>query len=242
GSLSSAPNAWTFSGHGGLDGLTAGMTEAEAAAAGGSFGFALALQDVKGSVLHDGDGWVDFGPAGGSYYYSRPRMAARGTLTLDGQQLRVTGSVWFDHQWGDFISVGGGGWDWFAVNLSDGTDLTLSLVRNADGSLPLVYGTIVDATGEAAHLGPHDFTVAATGSWTSPTTGIAYPSGWRLTIPGKDLTIDLVPTLPNQELDTRATTGVVYWEGSQVVRASRAGTNLDGEAYVELTGYGPPTP
>ncbi len=62
----------------------------------------------------------------------------------------MTGSAWFDHQWGDFIAVGGGGWDWFAVNLADGTDLTLSLVRAADGSYPLVYGTLVDAVGTGA--------------------------------------------------------------------------------------------
>ena len=49
--------------------------------------------------------------------------------------------------------------------------------------------------------------------------------------------IDLSPTVADQELDTRATTGVVYWEGSQVVRATRDGVPVDGEGYVELTGY-----
>jgi predicted secreted hydrolase len=68
-------------------------------------------------------------------------MDAAGVLRLDGRDLHVEGDAWFDHQWGDFISVGGGGWDWFAVNLDDGTDLTVSLVRDADGSYPLVYGT-----------------------------------------------------------------------------------------------------
>ncbi len=79
-------------------------------------------------------------------------MAATGTVTLGGETLEVEGDAWFDHQWGDFISVGGGGWDWFAVNLDDGTDLTLSLVRAADGTYPLVYGTLVDADGTARHL------------------------------------------------------------------------------------------
>ena len=72
-------------------------------------------------------------------------MAAGGTLTLGGTAFPVTGTAWFDHQWGDFIAVGGGGWDWFAVNLEDGTDLMLSLVRDTDGSYPLVYGTLVEA-------------------------------------------------------------------------------------------------
>ena len=75
-------------------------------------------------------------------------MTASGSLALGDRVLNVDGNAWFDHQWGDFIAVGGGGWDWFAVNLDDGTDLTLSLVRDADGSYPLVYGTLVD-TGRA---------------------------------------------------------------------------------------------
>ena len=66
--------------------------------------------------------------------------------------MQVTGEAWFDHQWGDFIAVGGGGWDWFAVNLADGTDFTLSLVRAADGSYPLVYGTYVAPDGTVTHL------------------------------------------------------------------------------------------
>ena len=89
-------------------------------------------------------------------------MTASGSLVLGEQTLDVEGSAWFDHQWGDFIAVGGGGWDWFAVNLDDGTDLTLSLVRDADGSYPLVYGTLVDADGQSRHLSPDAFTVEVT--------------------------------------------------------------------------------
>ena len=78
-----------------------------------------------------------------------------------------------------------------------------------------------------------------TGDWTSPTTGATYPAGWRIELPGEDLVVELTPSVAQQELDTRASTGVVYWEGSQVVRATRGGEPLGGEAYVELTGYGP---
>src|SRR6185503_10494726 len=175
------------------------------------------------------DGWIDFGPAGGSYYYSRTAMDASGTVTLDGSESHVAGRAWFDHQWGDFISVGGGGWDWFALNLDGGTDLTLSLVRNADGSYPLIYGTVVDPDGTTRHLGRDDFTVNVTSRWTSPTTGADYPAGWTIEIPGlDDLVIELRPTVAAQELDTRSTTGVVYWEGSQVVTATRGGVPIGG--------------
>ncbi len=145
----------------GTDRLTASLAPDEAAAAGapGGLGLDLRLEATKPPAFHDRDGWIDFGDAGGSYYYSRTAMAATGTLIVDGRTLQVEGTAWFDHQWGDFISVGGGGWDWFAVNLADGTDLTLSLVRDADGSYPLVYGTLVDRAGATRHLERDAFTV-----------------------------------------------------------------------------------
>ena len=226
--MAGAP-AWTMAGSNGNDHLLAADPR--------GFGLDLSLEATKPAALHDTDGWIDFGPAGGSYYYSRTAMTATGTLTLDGRPLTVDGTAWFDHQWGDFISVGGGGWDWFAVNLADGTDLTLSLVRDADGSYPLVYGTVVAPDGSVRHLDRDAFSVDVTGRWLSPTTGADYPAGWTIHIPGDDLTIELRPTVAAQELDTRATTGVIYWEGSQVVRAMRGGVTLGGEGYVELTGY-----
>jgi predicted secreted hydrolase len=231
--------AWTMAGSGGDDRLAASLSPEEALDAGSAGGLSLelAVRSTKPAALHDGDGWIDFGPAGGSYYYSRTGMTATGTLTLDGEEMAVEGMAWFDHQWGDFISVGGGGWDWFAVNLDDGTDLTLSLVRDVDGSYPLIYGTVVGSDGSVRHLGRDDFTVNVEGQWTSPETGAIYPAGWTIEIPAERLTIELSPTVAAQELDTRATTGVIYWEGSQVVRATRGGIPLGGRAYVELTGY-----
>jgi RND superfamily putative drug exporter len=224
---------WRMSGVGGQDTLDAD---------GASGGIHLQLSPVHDEVaMHDNDGWVDFGPAGGSYYYSRTRMDATGAISVGGDDalVNVEGEAWFDHQWGDFIAVGGGGWDWFAVNLEDGTDMTFSLVRSADGTYPLVYGTLVNPDGSTRHLAEDEFTVTSTGSWTSPNTGAVYPAGWVITVPSGDLEIKLSPTVADQELDTRPTTGVVYWEGSQDVAATRAGEPIEGKAYVELTGYAP---
>jgi len=230
---------WAMAGADGTDRLAATLSATEATAAGLDGGLTLQLDLVatKPPALHDTDGWIDFGPAGGSYYYSRTAMTASGSLVLGERTVDVEGSGWFDHQWGDFIAVGGGGWDWFAVNLDDGTDLTVSLVRDSDGSYPLVYGTLVDAAGRSRHLPPDAFLVEVTDEWTSPRTGATYPAAWRVSVPGEDLEIELEPTVADQELDTRETSGVIYWEGSQDVRATRRGTTLGGEAYVELTGY-----
>jgi predicted secreted hydrolase len=230
---------WTMAGSGGHDTLSAltGPAEAAGTTMPNGFGLQLALTALGPPVLHDGDGWVDFGAAGGSYYYSRPRMSAAGTLDVNGEPVAVTGTAWFDHQWGDFIAVGGGGWDWFAVNLDDGTDLTISLVRGADGTDALVYGTLVHSDGTSSHLAGDQIAVETLGHWTSPRTGATYPSGWRVRLAGAGLDLVVTPTLRDQELDTRSTTGVVYWEGSERVSGTRGGRPVAGKGYVELTGY-----
>jgi predicted secreted hydrolase len=230
---------WTMTGGNGRDAITATATGPEVLGDPvDGLGLDLRLSQSTPPALHDTDGYVDFATAGGSYYYSRTSMTAEGTVTLGSRTLAVTGDGWFDHQWGDFISVGGGGWDWFAVNLADGTAITLSLVRAADGSYPLVYGTLVDPKGASRHLDRDAFAVDVTDHWTSPATGATYPAGWTVRLPREGLEIRLLPTVAQQELDTRATTGVVYWEGSQRVTATRNGLPVAGQAYVELTGYG----
>lgn len=203
--------------------------------------FALQLSAPEAPVLHDNDGWVDFDVAGGSYYYSRTRMPTGGTLTVDGEVLAVQGTSWFDHQWGDFIAVGGGGWDWFALTLDDGSargiEVTLSFVRAADGSYPLIYGTWINGDGDYDRIDGSEIQLTPTGEWTSPHTGATWPSGWKLKIPTRGLQVTITPDVKDQELDTRATTGVIYWEGSNVVRGSLNGRPVRGDAYVELTGY-----
>ena len=96
--------------------------------------------------------------------------------------MQVSGEAWFDHQWGDFIAVGGGGWDWFAVNLDDGTDFTLSLVRAADGSYPLVYGTYVAPDGSVSIFAER-VQRNRNGHMEVPATGPTYPAGWQIDIP-----------------------------------------------------------
>jgi predicted secreted hydrolase len=230
---------WAMRGTDGRDAIAFELSPAEAAEAGvpGGMALDLTLTPTKPAALHDTDGYADFGPAGGSYYYSRTRMDATGSVVLDGVRQPVEGSVWFDHQWGDFIAIGGGGWDWFAIELDDETDLMVNRVRAADGSYPFAYGTLVGADGTTAHIPGDGMSIDATGTWTSPATGTTYPSGWRVRVPGEGLDLTVTPTIPGQELDTRETTGVIYWEGSTDVTGTRDGAPVSGAAYVELTGY-----
>ena len=121
------------------------------------------------------------------------------------ERLAVTGDAWFDHQWGDFIAVGGGGWDWFAVNLDDGTDLTLSLVRDADGSYPLVYGTLVDPDGTCPHLARRRRSASRSrraGRAPRPARDLPRRLA-RSTCPAEALVIDLAPTVAGTRSSTR---------------------------------------
>jgi predicted secreted hydrolase len=203
------------------------------------YGFTLHLNPLKPPVLHGVTGYIGVSPGELSYYYTRPRLAVSGTLTAHGRPHAVTGLAWMDHQWGDFSLEGPGGWDWAGVQLSDGSDLMVSVLRDGGGRTVLAYGTLVSAQGEARHLAGDALRLTATGRWTSPATGISYPSGWELEVPGAGARLALRPVLPEQELDTRDTTGRVYWEGQVRVQGATATGPVTGRGYVELTGYAP---
>ena len=230
-----------MSGTGGDDRLRAALAPDEAALAGspGGLGLDLRLTATKPAALHDRDGWIDFGPAGGSYYYSRTAMTATGSLDLDGRSLAVEGVGLVRPPVG---------------RLHLGRRRRLGLVRGQPRRrhrpdalararrrrLATRSSTARSSTptGPSATSIADAFTVEVTDRWMSPATGADYPAGWTIRIPGEDLDDRRSqPTVAAQELDTRATTGVIYWEGSQVVRATRAGTPLGGQGYVELTGY-----
>lgn len=206
-------------------------------AQGKQYGIDLDLHSLKPPMLHNGVGWISFGPVGDSYYYSRSRMQIQGTIDDHGQNEAVTGLAWMDHQWGNFIVVNGGGWDWYSVQLTDGTEAMVTVLRDQPGNVAATYGSYSDREGKVTNLDAADIAVKATGSWTSPHTGARYPSGWQLRLPKQGLYLTIEPVLADQELNTLQTTGVAYWEGDVRVTGTRDGTPISGQGYVELTGY-----
>ena len=224
-----ALSGWTAHGLGGHDSLAAAMNE---------YAIALSLTGAKPAVLHGGNGIITYGDAGYSYYYSRTRLSVSGTITDHGARLAVTGLAWMDHQWGNFVSLAGAGWDWYSIQLDDGTEYMLYVIRDSEKRPVSMFGTAVTGTGGAQGLQPDALRFLALGSWRSPHTGGIYPSGWRVTIASRQLTLTLMPLLRDQELVTAASTGVAYWEGAVAVRATTAGgRTIGGVGYVELTGY-----
>ncbi len=197
----------------------------------------LNLRPAKPPVLHGRTGYIGVTANELSYYYSRTRLDAQGTLVDHGEPASVQGSVWMDHQWGDFSLDGGGGWDWLGVQLDDGNDLMVSVLRNSSGDVVLTYGTLVGPQGQTEHLDRGAVQLRATGRWVSPKTNITYPMGWVVEAPSAGLTLDLQPVILDQELDTRDTVGRAYWEGQVKASGQANGKPVAGLGYVELTGY-----
>ncbi len=197
----------------------------------------LTTEPQKPPALHMG-GIIDYGPAGFSYYYSYTRLSVSGIMVEGGRPISVRGTAWMDHQWGNFIPLAGGGWDWFALQLDTGEDLMVYVLRDPSGRPLGGYGTFIDTAGTVRSTDPRHLQVAPLSQWTSPRTGITYPMGWALNVPELDLELQLRPVLADQELDTRKSTGVIYWEGEVTVEGLKGSVPVRGEGYVELTGYG----
>ncbi len=197
----------------------------------GGYEYDLTLEATTEPLLHQG-GLVDFDFAGVTYYYTRPRLAVNGTLTLpDGATTRVTGLAWLDKQWGDFQPVAVE-WDWTSIQLEDGTDLMVSSLYEREGALIERYATL-RRPGRAART-LFDREVSFTPGepvWRSPVTGTAYRTHWNVDVPAEGLSLELRPLEEESEYRSE-TIGVTYWEaGVDVLDPSG---EVVGQGFVEL--------
>lgn len=222
-----------------VTGPTIGQARLRAAVVAGDLDLSLdlTLRDLKGPILQGDRGYSRKGPEPGnaSYYYSLPRIETTGAVTLRGQTWSVAGLSWMDHEFStSALGPELAGWDWFSLQLSDGSEVMLYALRRADGSRdPFSSGALIAADGATRTLVPDEFEIVATGEWRSPRTGGRYPAGWILTLPRADLRLTVSPLLADQEMRT----SLPYWEGAVVVEGTRAGQAIAGRGYVELTGY-----
>ena len=221
--------------------------------------WSLGMKDDGTMQLHAGDGarslelqlesakpWTLHGDAGlsakadvpghASQYYSGTRMRSRGTLQIEGQQLAVEGESWFDHEWAtNQLTPGQVGWDWFSVQLDDGTELMIYRLRKKDGSVDgASSGSFIATDGSVRHLRLDEMRLTPTKFWQSAKTHGRYPIGWRVEVPVLGLALDVTTPVEAQEL---ALDPVAYWEGMIDVRGKRDGREVNGHGYLELTGY-----
>jgi predicted secreted hydrolase len=201
----------------------------------------LLLTPLKEPVIHGADGVSRKASCAGcaSHYYSLSRMKAEGTLTIGTQTVPVVGLSWMDHEFGTkMLGERIVGWDWYAVQLDEGTELMLYVLRNLDGTIDSnSAGTFVGKKGSTRFFTAKDFSVKKLGDWKSPASGVTYPSGWQITIPIAQVELTLRPALLDQELITNLDT---YWEGASTVEGKFGQATVKGEAFVELAGYQDP--
>ncbi len=209
------------------------------AAQAGDFAVALHLQALKPLVKQGQRGYFRKGsePDNASYYYSYTRMVTDGTIILHGNKFAVHGLSWMDREWGtSSMSPQQTGWDWFALQLNDNSELMYYRLRRNDGlSDKHSGGTLFLADGGRRELQYRDVMIEELDKWTSLVSGITYPILWHLSIPASKLELDIVPLIKNQELNV----SYRYWEGAVRVKGTKDGQPIDGQGYVELTGYKP---
>jgi predicted secreted hydrolase len=200
----------------------------------------LSVEEGKEATLNGDGGFSQKGQETGnaSYYYSLTRMPTHGTITVAGQEVHVRGSSWMDHEFGtSLLERGQTGWDWFSLQLDDGSDVMLYRLRRTDGSMdPHSSGTASDTAGRSHRIDLERATFTPRRTWRSPATSATYPVEWRVSVPSAALELTVRAIVDGQEL-AGLPSGVAYWEGAIDVEGTRAGRTVRGRGYLEMTGY-----
>ena len=197
----------------------------------------LTLRTRKPPAVHGHDG-VSVKAEGvgyASHYYSMTRLEITGTV--NGQ--RCTGQAWMDHEFGSSaLRENQQGWDWFSIQLDNESELMLYIIRRNDGTPDVTSsGSLIASDGSVIAIRRDQMRITPRTRWKSKKSGATYPMGWRVELPSFGIALDLRPLLQAQELVTRGSTHVTYWEGAVDVEGSFGGTPVRGEGYVEMTGY-----
>jgi predicted secreted hydrolase len=203
------------------------------------FALDLRFSPTQPVLLQGANGLSRKGPekAQASYYYSEPQLTTQGRLTLKGRAFEVIGTAWLDHEASDaLLHPDAVGWDWIGMNLDDGSALTAFHLRRADGSALWAGGSMRTRTGVLRVFSVDEVRFTAESAWTSPRTQARYPTRWRVQTPVG--TFGVRALLDDQELDSRGSTGSVYWEG--LSELLDAGGQRVGRGYLEMTGYAAP--
>ncbi len=201
----------------------------------------LNLTPLKPLVIQGEAGISKKGEAEGaaSHYYSFTRLQTEGTLFVNGKKTPVSGLSWMDHEFGSaLLGEGQVGWDWFSIQLDDGSEYMFYQIREKDGGKdPISSGSVIFPDGTKRHLKAGDFTLTPQSFWKSPKSGANYPLEWTISVPSEQLILSAKPALEDQELVTNKSTRVVYWEGASLFTGEKAGQPITGKGYIELTGY-----
>ncbi len=171
-----------------------------------------------------------------NYYFSFTRLAAKGTITIDGEEFEVSGTTWMDHEYGYF---GGGDssdrvrWLLQDMQLDNGYSISNAGIIG-EGYKPEIgvtvdsYATIQDDEGHLYYVATKVTPVGEL--WTSPTSGNSYAQQFRVEIPsfGADITVSTM--LQDQEF--ALPTASVY-EGIAHAEGTLLGSPVKGDSWIE---------
>ncbi len=200
-----------------------------------TFTLDLALAPTQPVLLQGERGFSRKGPGDthASYYYSEPQLAVRGRVTVKGKVEELTGTAWLDHEWSsELLAPNAAGWDWLGANLEDGGALMAFRIRALDGSTLWTSATVRPRGGEPQVIPGSSVSFRPLRTWRSPRSGTTYPVAMEVRVAGRAWQVD--PLMDDQELDARASTGTLYWEGAIRLRSNDGAA---GRGYLELTGY-----
>ena len=200
------------------------------------FTLALQLASAQPLLLQGEAGLSRKGPqdAQASHYYSAVQLQASGQVVLAGAAVTSPGRAWLDHEWShEILHPEAVGWDWIGMNLFDGSALTAFVLRRQDGSVLWAGGSFRAAGAASRSFAVNEITMTPGRRWRSPASNASYPVHWQLDTPAGRFTVQSL--MDAQELDSRASTGTIYWEGlSELLDAQRRRVGL---GYLEMTGY-----
>jgi predicted secreted hydrolase len=197
----------------------------------------LTLRSEKPPAIHGENGVSVKAQGAGfaSHYYSMTRLEASGTV--NGQSAE--GQAWMDHEFGSaMLRESQQGWDWFSIQLDNDTELMLYVIRRTDGTPDTTSaGSLIASDGNVIHIRNDQMRITPLARWKSPKSGATYPMGWRVELPAFKVSLTLRPLMKAQELMTRGSTRITYWEGACEVSGTFGGSPVRGDGYVEMTGY-----
>jgi predicted secreted hydrolase len=200
-----------------------------------AFALDLVLAPTQPLLLEGEGGFSRKGPlpAQASEYYSEPQLRVTGRVGSQGRARTVTGVAWLDHEWSsEYLAPEALGWDWLGANLADGSALMAFRMRAKDGRVLWSQATLRPKAGAPVSFSGDAVRFRALRTWRSARTGVAYPVSMEVAVGDRRWTLE--PLMDDQELDARASTGTLYWEGA--VRIAGEGAP-GGRGYLELTGY-----
>ena len=244
---------------GGGGGLPTNRPDHVTASTADGSGFDLYFTNLSNVMVQFAGGHATFtDPSSGTtvgqnYYYSRPSMAAAGTITVDGVTEPVVGKGWFDREW-RACCFGGyfhqpnpifTQWHWAGFHLSDGSAWSYYRIfvqgHEQDGLMSDTANFLESPTagcrqGALAH---GQFELDHDGAWTSPHSGKTYPTRYHFVVASEGLDVWLTPRIQDQEAtEVPIALGFQPWyEGWAKIEGTHHGRPVTGEGYIELFGF-----